>query len=75
MAVIPIISLVFAIIVVVVIFVIGVELIALFAEEAGYELPTWLRVWDMWNVLLFTVVIALFIQAILCLFAVIGAML
>ena len=74
MAVIPIISLAFAIIVVVLIFVVGAELIALFAEEAGYELPTWLREWDMWNILLFTVVIALFIQAILCVFVVIEAM-
>ena len=74
MAIIPIISLVFAIIVVVMIFAVGVELIALFAEEAGYELPTWLRDWDMWNILLFTVVIAPFIQAILCVFAIIGAL-
>lgn len=72
MAIIPIISLVFAIIVVVMIFAVGVELIALFAEEAGYELPTWLRDWDMWNILLFTVVIALFIQAILCMFVILG---
>lgn len=72
MVITPIISLVLAIIVVVVIFAVGVELIALFAEEAGYELPTWLRDWDMWNILLFTVVVALFIQAILCVFVIIG---
>lgn len=74
MVITSIISLVLATFVVVVIFAVGVELIALFAEEAGYELPTWLREWDMWNILLFTVVIALFIQAILCVFVILGGL-
>lgn len=64
----------FAVFMVLFMVVVAVELVAMFIEEDGYELPAWIRDFDMERLLMFTLSIALLFQALFCLVSVIGAM-